>query len=81
MKIFPGIIARGHRDGVLKAGVQQAAADSRESQTCVCASTFPGGGTCRERRMNEHPAVVPSSRRGNTSSESRRRENRAAQKG
>ena len=31
--------------------------------------------------MNEYPAVVPSSRRGNTSSESRRRENWAARKG
>ena len=31
--------------------------------------------------MNWHPAVVPSSRRGNTSSESRRWESRAAQKG
>ena len=36
------------------------------------------GGTRRERRM--HPAVVPSSRRGNTSSESRRRENRCCPK-
>ena len=44
----------------------------------MCASTFPAGGTCRGGRMNEHPAVVPSGRRGNTSSESRRRENRAA---
>ena len=35
-----------------------------------------GGG-----RMNSHPAVAPSSRRGNTSSESRWRESRAAQKG
>ena len=31
--------------------------------------------------MNEHPTVVPSSRRGNTSGESQRRENRAARKG
>ena len=38
-------------------------------------------GTRRERRMNQHLAVVPSSRRGNTSSESRRRESRAAPKG
>ena len=30
-------------DGVPKAGVQQAAADSRGSRTCVCANTQPGG--------------------------------------
>ena len=39
------------------------------------------GGTCRGGRMNQHLAVVPSSRRGNTSSESRRRESPSAQKG
>ena len=44
---------------------QQAAADSRGSRTCVCANNFSiAGGTRRERRMNEHLAVVPSSRRG-----------------
>ena len=43
MKISPGIIARGQGDGVPKAGVQQAAADSRGSRTCVCANTQPGG--------------------------------------
>ena len=43
----------GQEDGVSKAGLQQAAADSRGSRTCVCANTFPGGsGTCRGRRMN-----------------------------
>ena len=47
----------------------------------VCKHLWSWGGTRRGRRMNQHPAVVPSSRRGNTSSESRRRENRAAQKG
>ena len=31
--------------------------------------------------MNLHPAVVPSSRRGNTSSETQRMENQAARKG
>ena len=31
--------------------------------------------------MNLHPAVVPSSRRGNTSSETQRRRTRAARKG
>ena len=30
-------------DGVPKAGPQQAAADSRGSQTCVCASIFEHG--------------------------------------
>ena len=40
-------------DGVPKAGLQQAAADSRGSQTCVCANTQPGpGGTRRGGRMN-----------------------------
>ena len=56
---------RGQGDGVPKAGVQQAAADSRGSRTCVCANTFMlRGGTRRGGWMNEHPAVVPSSRRG-----------------
>ena len=51
--------------GPPKACSQQAAADSRGSRTCVCANTFSlGGGTRRGRRMNSHPAVVPSSRRG-----------------
>ena len=40
------------RDGVSKAGLQQAAADSQGSRTCVCANTQPGGGTCRGGRMN-----------------------------
>ena len=43
-------------DGVLKAGVQQAAADSRGSRTCVCVNIFPWEGEerwhRRERRMN-----------------------------
>ena len=41
-------------DGVPKAGQKQAAADSRASRTCVCASTLliVGGGTRREGRMN-----------------------------
>ena len=48
----------------------------------VCKHFLIQGGTCRVWRMTLHPAVVPSSRRGNTSSESRRRESRAApQKG
>ena len=43
----------GQEDGVSKAGLQQAAADSQGSRTCVCANTQPGGGgTCRGRRMN-----------------------------
>ena len=33
----------GQGDGVPKAGLEQAAADSRGSQTCVCASTFEHG--------------------------------------
>ena len=32
-------VSAGQGDGVPKAGVQQAAADSRGSQTCVCANT------------------------------------------
>ena len=64
---------RGQGDGVPKACAEQAAADSRGSRTCMW--HIQGG------RMNQHPAVVLSSRRGNTSSESRRRENRAAPKG
>ena len=47
----------------------------------VCTHLWSMGGTRRGRRMNQHPAVVPSSRRGNTSSESQRRENGAARKG
>ena len=44
---------RGQGDGVPKAGVQQAAADSRGSRTCVCANTFMlRGGTRRGRRLN-----------------------------
>ena len=40
-------------DGVPKAGLQQAAADSQGSRTCVCANTQPGpGGTRRGGRMN-----------------------------
>ena len=40
-------------DGVPKAGQKQAAADSRGSRTCVCASTLLiiGCGTRRGRRM------------------------------
>ena len=45
----------------------------------VCKHLWSMGGTRRVWRMNSHPAVVPSSRRGNTSSESQKRENRAAQ--
>ena len=33
----------GQGDGVPKAGLQQAAADSRGSRTCVCASTLSYG--------------------------------------
>ena len=33
----------GQGDGVPKAGLQQAAADSQGSRTCVCANTQPGG--------------------------------------
>ena len=46
----------------------------------VCKHPFRGGGTPRG-KDELTPAVVPSSRRGNSSSESRRRESRAAQKG
>ena len=43
----------GQGDGVPKAGVQQAAADSRGSRTCMCANTFMlRGGTRRGGRMN-----------------------------
>ena len=43
----------GQGDGVPKAGVQQAAADSRGSRTCVCANTFMlRGGTRRGGRTN-----------------------------
>ena len=43
----------GQGDGVPKAGLQQAAADSQGSRTCVCANTQPGqGGTRRGGRMN-----------------------------
>ena len=42
----------------------------------VCKHLLIRGGTRRRRRMNLHPTVVPSSRRGNTSSEPRRRESR-----
>ena len=53
-------------NGVPKACAEQAAADSRGSRTCVCAITLlvDGSGTRRGGRINEHPAVVPSSRRG-----------------
>ena len=34
----------GQGDGVPKAGLQQAAADSQGSRTCVCANTQPGPG-------------------------------------
>ena len=45
-KLGPG--GDGQEDGVPKAGLQQAAADSRGSRTCVCANTQPvPGGTCR----------------------------------
>ena len=55
----------GEEDGVSKACLQQAAADPRGSRTCVCANTLVvRGGTCREKRANERPVVVPSSRRG-----------------
>ena len=43
----------GQGDGVPKACLQQAAADSQGSRTCVCANTQPGpGGTRRRGRMN-----------------------------
>ena len=43
----------GQGDGVPKAGLKQAAADSQGSRTCLCANTQPGpGGTRREGRMN-----------------------------
>ena len=32
----------GQTDGVSKAGLQQAAADSQGSRTCVCTNTQPG---------------------------------------
>ena len=49
VKIFPGIIARGQRDGVPKAGLQQAAADSRGSRTCVeCYHPCYRGGSAGE---------------------------------
>ena len=64
-------VSAGQGDGVPKAGLNQAAADSRGSRTCVCASTFLlRGWHTQGGRMNQHPAVVSSSRRGNTSSES-----------
>ena len=47
-----------------KAWPKQVAADSRGSRTCVCANTYPAGWHRREGRMNQHPAVVPPSRRG-----------------
>ena len=34
---------RGQGDGVPKECLEQAAADSRGSRTCVCASTYQGG--------------------------------------
>ena len=33
-------VSAGQGDGVSKAGLKQAAADSRGSRTCVCANTF-----------------------------------------
>ena len=63
--LFDRINLDGQGDGVPKAGPEQATADSRGSRTCVCAITFMiRGGTRRRGRMNQHPAVVPSSRRG-----------------
>ena len=48
---------------------------------CVRAPFGLRGGTRKGRRMNLHPAVVLSCRRGNTSSETQRRKSRAARKG
>ena len=36
-------VSAGQGDGVPKAGLKQAAADSQGSRTCVCANTFPTG--------------------------------------
>ena len=59
----PTTVAQGV--GSPKARCQQAAADSQGSRTCMCANTLVGrGGTCREGRMNQHSAVVPSCRCG-----------------
>ena len=43
----------GQEDGVSKAGLQQAAADSRGSASSVSASTQPGGGGTRRERKDE----------------------------
>ena len=40
--------ADGQADGVPKAGLQQTAADSRGSRTCMCAITFSVRGGTRE---------------------------------
>ena len=42
----------GQEDGVPKACLDQAAADSRGSRTCVCVNTYPWGWHRRGRRMN-----------------------------
>ena len=48
----------------------------------MCASTLSLLGVAHAgRRVNQHPAVVPSSRRCKTSSETQRRKSRAARKG
>ena len=53
------------RDGVPKACQKQAVAGPQGSRTCVCASTFVfRSWHTQERRANERPAMVPSSRRG-----------------
>ena len=46
----------------------------------VCKHLWQRGGTRRGGRMKKHPAVVPSNRRGKTSSETQRRKSRAAKK-
>ena len=72
----------GQEDGVPRQ-VRNRRRRTREGPEPACVQTpfRQRRGTRRGGRLNQHPAVVPPSRRGNTSSESRRRENRAAQKG
>ena len=46
------LVKKVARDGAPKAGLQQAAADSRGSRTCVCVSTQTSGWHRRGGRMN-----------------------------
>ena len=55
-------VAKG--DGVPKACAERRRTREGPEPACVRAPFCSRGGTRRERRMNEHPAVVPSSRRG-----------------